>query len=205
MKSNGAFMVFVVALALMGCSPDPRNYAEADATQLRALTDARAANAEIDQSLILDDIRNNERRRISSNVTAVQTVLLWVGGVCVAVLAVAGTTGGSIALVRTGQALGHAAVLRARLIALPKSTMQYPLITDKIRGRIVFANPNDDGVVQLDTWRAADRDKLFAAGNVALAGIITEHARGQKDAAGITAIGYNNGQQDYPEVIDERD
>ena len=179
-------------ILLSACAPDPRSFADADAIRARVAIEVADRAAARSQQDAMAAMQQKERELVSANLVVAQNALIWIVLVCITVLAVSSTTGASVMLVRVCEAVVVSVDLRARLIYLPKETMQYPLVTRVENGKFIFANPNDDGVMCLDANRQADRDKLFAAGNVALAGILAVNAVRHKDPAGVMGLGYNN-------------
>jgi hypothetical protein len=146
----------------------------------------------------MDKIAESERLAVSADKVQAERVVIWVGLVYFLVLAAVMTASISVAMYRGSVAASRALELRAQLIELPRNTMMYPLVWDGKTKR--FANPNDGSVTVMDVSRRADRDKVFAMGNAALAGILAYNARGQDKPGEYMSLGYNQTEVDNNET-----
>jgi hypothetical protein len=197
-------VIVFMALILSACAVNPIDQADADATVM----EAQSAAAKAAQQRAQDDERfrlaQAQREAVSPITVAVQGGLTIVAGIAFSLAMLGWGAGAGIAGVRVGNAVGMLAEVRANLIALNKTTGQFPLLRHINGPNVSLVDPNTGDVMMLNVRKAADRQQIAAANRVRLAGVITNNARQHKDnPEGVTSLGWPAAAQEFIEYRQE--
>jgi hypothetical protein len=194
-------LIFIaVALMLFGCIPDPKDAAEADVLR----TEARQAELDAiqarEQKIKLDEIivQDAEREQLvkdaglaNAELTAAR-VAYWSGlALTVSLVLMILTFGASasVAMYGTGKAVARAAMVKAQLIYLDKTTGQYPLVLEYAgKGIVSLTDPNRKYTIMLDTRNEPDRLMIQTAGAIQHVGVLSSAASKSKDPTGVAMI-----------------
>jgi hypothetical protein len=193
-------VLLVVALALFGCMPSPLDVAEADVLR----TEARQAELDAIQAreqlarmneIELEDARREQELKDAAleNAKAAAARAAYWGGLALTVslvivfLSVGAAAG--IAIYGSGQAIARAAMVKANLIHLDKTTGQYPLVLEYVgKGLVTLTDPNTNTTLLLNTRNEPERMMIQTAGAVRHVGVLAAAAGKSKDPTGMAMI-----------------
>jgi hypothetical protein len=203
-----ALIALIVGVLLTGCSTvDPRKSAEAYATQSQADQLARDATQEREQKAILDAIAVKDAERTQAikdaamvNAKAVYGWMTLWGGITLTIVLVyvliSIGRGLNVVIQGTGEAMARAAMVKANLIYLDKTTGQYPLVLEYAgKGLVSLTDPNTNTTLLLNTRNEPDRMMIQTAGAIRHVGVLSAAASRSKDPAGVSMI--------QPMIIDQ--
>jgi hypothetical protein len=190
------FILALLALALVSCSPDPRMQADADATRLKSEQDAADQEQARAQDADRFAIEQDERQATSDAWVEAYNSFVTVGmaffNLFIAVSLLGLSIGTVIALVGVGRAAANAAWVRSNIIGLDPVTRQYPLFLQRVdKGIYTLTDMNTGQVRRLDIRDNGDRQMIAAANALRLAGTVAHAARLSDDAAGVAMVGTN--------------
>jgi len=190
-------------LALVSCSPDPRNQADADRTRLQAQQAAADQAQARRQQQVTYDLQHAQAQQVSDKwVKGVNTfITVWMIsatlGAVVATIATA--TGWSFAAVGLGRAVAQAAQVRANLIPLDPETRAYPLYLQHVgNGRFTLTDMTSGQVKFLDVRDSGHRQLINGVNAARLAGTVAYESRHHKNQP----AGVFGAAQNAPQVIE---
>jgi len=197
---NRILFFLIVALALAGCAPNPKDVAKADETRWLAEQDAADQAQAREQRIRLDEIAVEDAEReqavkdavLEDAKLAAQRVVYWSGlaltlSIVLMILAVGAS--GSIAIYGSGKAIARAAMVKANLIYLDKATGQYPLVLEYAgKGIVSLTDPNTGMTLLLNTRNEADRSMIQSSAAVRHVGVLASAAGKSKDPTGVAMI-----------------
>jgi|CXWL01.1.fsa_nt_gi hypothetical protein len=192
--------VLLVSLALAGCAPNPKDVAKADVMHIEAEQQAMDATRTREQQIKLDEIaiQNAEREQevkdaaLENKKHAMEMVTYWSGiaitiSLVIVILSVGAS--GSIAIYGSGKAVARAAMVKAQLIYLDKSTGQYPLVLEYAgKGIVSLTDPNTNTTLLLNTRNEPDRLMIQTAGAIRHVGVLASAASKSNDPTGVAMV-----------------
>jgi hypothetical protein len=194
---NKLFFLFALIFFLSSCAPDPRNAADAYATQSQA--DQAALDAAQQRSFLADQHAlelQQANAQLAMQIAArnrLVTTLSYTGSAALGAIILASLAIIVVTMINSSRAVKvyvmRRAEVHANLIPLDPVTRQYPLFIQYTgKGNFSLTNPNTGQVLLLDTNNEADRQAIAASAQVATAGILAaaaSHARSPQDISRI--------------------
>lgn len=194
-----AMVVFLLALVLSGCGPDPRQAAAADATRIQAeqaAADAEAARTQraAEQALKLKEEQETQKQWVESKTFFMRWFMFFATfsvSLAASMVLLGMATGLAWGSVGAGRAASFAAALKARQIPVNPETGSFPLLEYNGNGIITLTDPNTGKTVRADTRNEADRQMIAGAFAVRLNSALAYNARKAKDSSsdGVAVVG----------------
>lgn len=198
---NKKLFVFSLAvLILSACGVDPRNAADAYQTRLEADQAAEDSQQAREQEQALNEIAIQDAQREQAikdaGLAKAQEAYGWMvywGGIALTLTIVSAVisvgVGASFAIVGSGRAAAQAAMVRANLVYLDKSTGQFPQILQYVgNGKYSLTDMNDHSTLMLDTRNEPDRVAIRGAIAVRHALVMANAASKSADPTGVAMV-----------------
>lgn len=189
-------VVILLAFLLTACSSAVEN--EAEAYTIHNRSDIEVAQAKealnLQQQINETEIRAAQRNQeisdaVQDATTSITKIIIWVGGISIALVLFSMGIGLSWASILSGKAVGQGALLRSTLITMDKNTGMFPIKVisneEKVRSLV---DANKRTVMLPDV--ALEPDALMVASSAAVqhAQVVTNNAKNSKDPDGVTRI-----------------
>jgi hypothetical protein len=198
---NKRLVIFSVMLfVLSACSVDPRNAADAYQTRIEADQAAKDSQQARAQEQALNEIAIQDAQREQAikdaGLAKAQEAYGWIvywGGIALTLTIVSAVisvgVGASYAIVGSGRAAAQAAMVRANLVYLDKSTGQFPQLIQYVgNGKYSLTDPNDHSTLMLDTRNEPDRVAIRGALAVRHALVMANAASKSADPTGVAMV-----------------
>jgi hypothetical protein len=198
---NKRLVIFSVMLfVLSACSVDPRNAADAYQTRLEADQAAKDSQQARAQEQAMNEIAIQDAQREQAikdaGLAKAQEAYGWMvywGGIALTLTIVSAVisvgVGASYAIVGSGRAAAQAAMVRANLVYLDKSTGQFPQLIQYVgNGKYSLTDPNDHSTLMLDTRNEPDRVAIRGALAVRHALVMANAASKSADPTGVAMV-----------------
>ena len=198
---NKKLFVFSLAvLILSACATDPRNAADAYQTRMEADQAAKDSQQARAQEQALNEIAIQDAQREQAikdaGLAKAQEAYGWMvywGGIALTLTIVSAVisvgVGASFAIVGSGRAAAQAAMVRANLVYLDKSTGQFPQLIQYVgNGKYSLTDMNDHSTLMLDTRNEPDRVAIRGAIAVRHALVMANAASKSADPTGVAMV-----------------
>jgi hypothetical protein len=167
---------------------------------LEGFAEVQAQEQALEQKINMDGValqdaqRNQEIKDAGlDNAKKAAGWLTYYGGMAITISMVALVlsigAGGSLAVVEIGKAAGRAAMVKANLIYLDKSTGQFPQLLEYLgSGKYSLTDMNDHSTLMLDTRNEADRLAVQGAIAIRHALVLSAAASRSTDPTGVAMV-----------------
>lgn len=200
MMNKRVFIFSVMLFILSACGADPRNEADAYQTRIEADQAALSAAQVRAQEQAMNEIANQDAQREQAikdaGLAKAQEAYGWIvywGGIALTLTIVSAVisvgVGASYAIVGSGRAAAQAAMVRANLVYLDKSTGQFPQLIQYVgNGKYSLTDMNDHSTLMLDTRNEPDRVAIRGAIAVRHALVMANAASKSADPTGVAMV-----------------
>lgn len=195
-----ALFFLAVALALVGCAPNPKDVVEGKVMQIEAEQKAMDATRAREQQIKMDEIEIQNAQRaqevkdaaLVNKKHAMEMVTYWSGiaiTISMVIMILAVGASGSIAIYGSCRAFARAAMVRAQLVYLDKATGQFPLVLEYAgKGIVSLTDPNTNTTLLLNTRNEPDRLMIQTAGAIRHVGVLANASSKSKDPTGVAMV-----------------
>lgn len=184
------FIIFLCAIVLSACAPDPRREASAFEKRTQAEQEALNQQQAREHAAALNDIDIQDAQDTQTIKSAILNSPLVVDAFILAMVMIVISIGmgSGYAIVGTGRAVAISAEFKANQVRLDPVTRQFPLLRQIHGTRWAIENPNTGQVLMLDEKNEPDRMLIAAMAAVQHTGVLAQSASKSHDAAGVSII-----------------